>query len=380
MPVNGQHLATLSMKKLLFLTLRSLHIFHYLVGGICQMRDRGRIRQGGNWVIGKTPVSTTYEERRHITEINQYQLVGPIGDGSSSRVFLTKNTETQQTFAVKRIRMKRLNKVTGRVAGIDREIRVLAKLHHENVVSLHEVIYVQPSQTVYLVLDYADCGNLERLVKSGFDLTPNDARYIFKQVANAVFYLHQNGIVHQDVKPQNILLMRSGRVLLSDFGNAHSLDSAPSGFSSPAYQAPELICPADGEVPAKQDIWSLGVTLYFLTFGKLPFQGNDVYEITKSILGSQLSRPADCSDVLWDLIVRMLTVNPAKRIGIEGVLAHEYVRSAPNHVEAHWTPMDAPPIDATLPVRKVHGTVCANGLELPPSDFPIKRFQAPFPT
>jgi serine/threonine protein kinase len=341
------------------------------------MRDRTRSRWTPTWLLGKTPVNTTYGDRRHVKQINQYQLLTAIGEGSSSRVFLAKNTQTSQIFAVKRLRMKQLGQ-SGAQA-VDWEIRHLARLKHQNVVCLHEVIYVQPSQTVYLVLDHADCGNLEHLVKSGFNLTPNDVSYIFKQVVNAVRYLHQNGVVHQDLKPQNILLARRDRVLISDFGNAHHFGSSPRAFGTPAYQAPELIYPlTEVDCPGAEDIWSLGVTLYFLAFRELPFQGSNVYEITKSIISTTLSRPATCDDVLWDLIVKMLTVNPKNRIGIEDVWAHDYVRNATNRVEREWSTLDVAPSEPNMPVTKVQGIVCTNGLELAMSTLRTKQFQAPF--
>jgi serine/threonine protein kinase len=257
----------------------------------------------------------------------------------------------------------------------------MSRLKHPNIVSLHEVIYVKQSESFFLILDYANCGNLDRLIKTGFHPSPEEISCIFKQVTNAVSYLHQNGIVHQDIKPQNILLTSTGNALISDFGTGHNFSSCARGFGSPAYQAPEFIDRVGNEDDSdagKEDIWSLGVTLYFLHFQKYPFEGSNVYEIAKSIRSVSLSKPPNCSEILWDIITRMLTVDSQRRIAIEDVLRHDYVRNAPEFMQVRWRPTEVPTHDASWPVRSVQGTVVTSGFELPLSLPRMKHFDAPF--
>jgi serine/threonine-protein kinase 11 len=234
---------------------------------------------------------------------------------------------------------------------------------------------------VFLVLDYANCGNLAHLLKTGFRLMPPEISWVFKQIVNAVQYLHQNGVVHQDIKPHNVLLTSTGNALLSDFGTGHNFSSCARGFGSPAYQAPEFIERTgveDDSEPGKEDIWSLGVTLYFLHFQKYPFEGSIVYEIAKSIRSTPLSRPPGCRDMLWDIITKMLTVDSHTRIGIEEVARHEYVKTAPDFIQVRWRQSDVPVCDPSWQVRCVQGTVCTSGLELPLNLPRMKHFDAPF--
>jgi serine/threonine protein kinase len=93
-----------------------------------------------NSLTGKTQVSSTYGERRYIKKVNQYQLIAPIGEGSSSRVFYSINTDTSAPFAVKRLQVKQLKKAAAGAVAIQREIRLMTRLKHPNIVSLHEVI------------------------------------------------------------------------------------------------------------------------------------------------------------------------------------------------------------------------------------------------
>ena len=312
-------------------------------------------------ITGKENIDTTYGEHNYLKKINQYKLLCPIGEGSFSRVFLAQNTETSQYFAIKRLHMKKLARTAMGVTSLQREIAMMNKLSHPNVVTLHQVIYVKPTEVVYLVLDYADCGNMSGIIKQGHKFTPAEIRHIFIQVAKAVAYLHGQGIVHQDLKPQNILLKHDGTALIADFGVGHSFQSQARAFGTPAFQAPEVIdrSPTDDVSPGKEDVWSLGVTLYYLSFGSFPFTGANVFEIVRSISTTTLKKPNDCDPVLWDLIVNMLTVGVRQRFDIHEVLAHEYVTSA-EPVEMNLTPMEIPPQDPTLPVRAVTGIVCGD--------------------
>ena len=311
-------------------------------------------------ITGKENIDTTYGERSYIKKINQYKLLCPIGEGSFSRVFLAVNTETCEYFAIKRLHIKKLARTAMGISALQREIAMMNKLSHPNVVTLHEVIYVEKNQVVYLVLDYADCGNMSGIIKKGYKFSADEIRYIFSQVVNAVAYFHEQGIVHQDLKPQNILMRHNGTALIADFGVGHSFQSQARVFGTPAFQAPEVIdrSPSDDVSPGKEDVWSLGITLYYLSFGVFPFTGANIFEIVRSISTTTLQQPPNCDPVLWDLIVNMLTVSVSRRYDIQEVLMHEYVRDA-EPVEMRLTPMEIPPTDPTLPVKVVVGMVCS---------------------
>ena len=128
-------------------------------------------------------IYTTYGEHNYVKKINQYKLLTEIGKGSYSKVFLAINTDTSELYAAKRIRIRQLAKTAIGVSLLQREIGMMNKLHHKNIVSLHEVIFVKQNQSVYLIMDYADCGNLTK-----HQFNPNEIRYIFSQIVEGVSY------------------------------------------------------------------------------------------------------------------------------------------------------------------------------------------------
>jgi serine/threonine protein kinase len=337
-------------------------------------------------ITGTEAIITTYGERNSLKRVNQYTLLGAIGEGSFSRVFIARDSITGQLFAVKRIHLRQLSKSSIGVAGIRREIALMSRISHPNIVTLHEAIYVRASQTVYLVLDYAACGNFAALIKKGFSFTESDLQCIFKQVSQGVAYLHGNGIVHHDLKPENILLTADGIALISDFGTGHSFQSYARGFGTPAYQAPELVNSTardDPVHPGKEDIWSLGIALHFLLFGRFPFAGTDVFEVAKSASCTLLEQPEGASMELWELILGMLNTDPGVRLDIKQVLEHPWVRNAGEELEAVLPVQPVPCEDEGLPVHTVTGELLDSDAKF---DLPelqarprLSQFDAPFP-
>ena len=335
-------------------------------------------------ITGKENISTTYGEHNYIKQINQYKLIMQIGEGSYSKVFLAFDTSTSQFYATKRLHIKKLSKTAIGVSQLNREILMMRRLHHPNIVSLKEVIHVKESGVVYIIEDYADCGNLAALIKGGVKFNNDEIRYIFKQIVMGVCYLHENGIVHQDLKPQNILLKHDGTALISDFGIGHTFQSSAKVVGTPAFQAPELIdkCSADDEVlPGSEDIWSLGITLYNLSFASFPYSGQNVFEIIRSIMSTELKKPENCDPVLWDLIEQMLDVDCKTRLNIHQVLEHEYVSKA-EKVNMRIAPFVVPPKNKDLPIKAVQGIVCDENYVFDVSERQLRarrhEFSAPF--
>lgn len=318
----------------------------------------------GKAITSKENVDTTYGERTYVKMVNQYKLLGPIGEGSFSRVFLAVDTNSGQQYAVKRLRVKKLAKTAIGTSILHREMSMLNRVSHPHIISLKEVIYIQQTQVVYFVMQYADCGSLSSLVQRGHVFSPAQIRFIFKQVVVGVACLHDTGIVHQDIKPQNILMTSDGTAMIADLGVGHSFQSSARVFGSPAFQAPEVIDRGNDDVrsPGKEDVWSLGVTLYFLSFGKLPYIGSNVFEVVRSIVTKPVKQPPESDPVLWDLIANMMSVEVPERYDITQVLDHEYVRDA-EVVDVQIKPVESIPKDTGLPIRVVQGIVCGEGFE-----------------
>lgn len=259
------------------------------------------------------------------TKINQYVLAAKLGSGSNGKVYLAHDTITDEKYAAKAIKDATHGRMGGTcMAGLEREVRIMRMLSHPNIVALHEVLDCRKTGKVYLIMEYADLGSLE-----GKRLSEKELASVFRQVIHAIKYLHSRGMVHHDIKPGNIMLFSNGAAKLGDFGIGHSFQSADMVIGSPAYQAPEFFDDeSDSDMdldPAKEDVWSLGVTMYEAAFGYVPYSGESIYEIARTIKNSELHFDDSISDVFRDLLQHVLCVNPAKRYGLDDILAHPFM-------------------------------------------------------
>jgi serine/threonine-protein kinase 11 len=277
-----------------------------------------------------TPTDEPQAPCRRRLQINDYVIEAKIGVGASSTVFLGVNVKNNCRYALKRIRLAELARSGEAVAGLEREVRMMRMFRHPNILQLIEVLHLPGTDEVYLVLEYADNGCLGPITQK---LPQHSVMSIIKQIAQALQYLHEAGYVHQDIKPSNILIDRTGRAVLADFGIGHSFVSASMVVGSPAYQAPEALDDAYGsedkvETPEKEDVWALGVTLYQLLFQKLPFVGENLFEIIRSIQERPLEIPEGTDPLLANLLCGMLVVDPHKRLGMAEVLEYPLIKNA----------------------------------------------------
>jgi serine/threonine protein kinase len=229
---------------------------------------------------------------------------------------------------------------------------------HPNILRLIEVLHLPSTDDVYLVLEYAANGCLGAFLDRGQQLCVHSILSILKQLLSALKCLHQAGIVHQDIKPWNILIDGQGRAILADFGIGHSFGSASMVVGSPAYCAPEAFDDDEDcdRLPEKEDIWALGVTLYQLLFGRLPFVGESMYEIVNVIKEEGVQIPEEADQEISEILAGMLTVDPSERWGIDELLEHPVVAGASDRAS------ELPPVP--LPrmrqgeVREIRANVC----------------------
>lgn len=293
-------------------------------------------------------------------QINQYLLIQELGEGSIAKVYLAKNQETGNKFAVKRFKIKELQRIDAGLSQLERELSAMRKICHPNILKLYDVLHDTDHDVVYTVIDYADCGSLENYIEESLDL--DQLKAIFLQILKALQYLHGKGIVHQDIKPSNILLCKNGKAYLSDFGVGHSFQSADMVVGSPAYQAPEALADIDVDPdsldPAKEDIWSLGVTLYQLLFGYLPYTGDNVFEIIHNIRNKPLVMPVGTDPSIESILRSMLAVNPANRFSVENCLESDFFKDASSNVKFNLSPIVEPKIDSYNEITLVNATIC----------------------
>ncbi|NXO51327.1 NUAK2 kinase, partial [Aramus guarauna] len=207
---------------------------------------------------------------------------------------------------------------------IRREIEIMSSLNHPHIISVHEVF--ENSSKIVIVMEYASKGDLYDYISERQRLTEQEARHFFRQVVSAVYYCHKNGIVHRDLKLENILLDANGNIKIADFGlsNVYQQDKLLQTYcGSPLYASPEIINGRPYKGP-EVDSWSLGVLLYILVHGTMPFDGHDYKTLVKQITNGDYREPTKLSDACG-LIRWMLMVNPERRATIEDIATHWWV-------------------------------------------------------
>ncbi|KAH0790755.1 CAMK family protein kinase [Histomonas meleagridis] len=259
-------------------------------------------------------------ETSRTLKLNQYLLAAKIESTSNAKVYIAIDVKGSKQFAAKAIKINQHIELGGSTSGLEREIRLMRVLNHPNIVKLHEVLYRSEIETAYLIMDYADCGSLANAIKTGTNFTEAQIFTIAYQIAQGLNYLHSREIVHQDIKPSNVLLFKNGTAKLSDFGIGHSFQSAEMVFGTPAYQAPEYFDEESELDPIKEDVWSLGVTLYEMLTHRLPFIGNSAYEIAFNAREKKLEIPQNISQQLKKLVQMMLEIDPSKRCTVDEII------------------------------------------------------------
>lgn len=275
-----------------------------------------------------------YQPRRKRAKlIGKYLMGDLLGEGSYGKVKEVLDSETLCRRAVKILKKKKLRRIPNGEANVKKEIQLLRRLRHRNVIQLVDVLYNEEKQKMYMVMEYCVCGMQEML-----DSVPEkrfpvcQAHGYFCQLVDGLEYLHSQGIVHKDIKPGNLLLTTGGTLKISDLGVAEALhpfaedDTCRTSQGSPAFQPPEIANGLDTFSGFKVDIWSAGVTLYNITTGLYPFEGDNIYKLFENIGKGDYTIPGDCGPPLSDLLRGMLEYEPAKRFSIQQIRQHSWFR------------------------------------------------------
>lgn len=275
-----------------------------------------------------------YQPRRKRAKlIGKYLMGDLLGEGSYGKVKEMLDSETLCRRAVKILKKKKLRRIPNGEANVKKEIQLLRRLQHKNVIQLVDVLYNEEKQKMYMVMEYCVCGMQEML-----DSVPEkrfpvfQAHGYFCQLLDGLEYLHSQGIVHKDIKPGNLLLTTDGALKISDLGVAEALhpfaedDTCRTSQGSPAFQPPEIANGLDTFSGFKVDIWSAGVTLYNITTSLYPFEGDNIYKLFENIGKGDYSIPEDCGPLLTELLKGMLEYDPVKRFSIQHIRQHSWVR------------------------------------------------------
>ncbi|KAM9433187.1 MAP/microtubule affinity-regulating kinase 3-like isoform 11-T11 [Salvelinus alpinus] len=248
------------------------------------------------------------DEQPHV---GNYRLLKTIGKGNFAKVKLARHILTGREVAIKIIDKTQLN--PNSLQKLFREVRIMKLLNHPNIVKLFEVI--ETERTLYLVMEYASGGEVFDYLVAHGRMKEKEARAKFRQIVSAVQYCHQKHIVHRDLKAENLLLDADMNIKIADFGfsNEFTLGNKLDTFcGSPPYAAPELFQGKKYDGP-EVDVWSLGVILYTLVSGSLPFDGQNLKELRERVLRGKYRIPFYMSTDCENLLKRFLVLNPAKR-------------------------------------------------------------------
>ncbi|XP_058630719.1 MAP/microtubule affinity-regulating kinase 4 isoform X2 [Onychostoma macrolepis] len=260
-----------------------------------------------------------------LPHIGNYRLLKTIGKGNFAKVKLARHILTGKEVAIKIIDKTQLNPTS--LQKLFREVRIMKTLHHPNIVQLFEVI--ETEKTLYLVMEYASGGEVFDYLVSHGRMKEIEARAKFRQIVSAVHYCHQKNIVHRDLKAENLLLDANANIKIADFGfsNEFTLGNKLDTFcGSPPYAAPELFQGKKYDGP-EVDIWSLGVILYTLVSGSLPFDGQNLKELRERVLRGKYRVPFYMSTDCEGILRRFLVLNPSKRCTLEQVMKDKWMNA-----------------------------------------------------
>ena len=259
-------------------------------------------------------------EQHPVEKIGKYKILGVLGKGGMGIVYKGLDPDIEREVAIKTIRLdsfidgpekeEMLNRVI-------REAKAAGRLNHPNIITIYDVL--REDDLTFIVMQYVDGQTLQTLIESGKIFSPEDVIAILKPVAESLDFAHQNGIVHRDVKPANILIDKAGTPFLADFGVARMEASTMTGpgttIGTLSYMSPEQIMgkTADG----RADFFALGVILYELLAGRKPFVGNNLSTIVYKIVHEEPQRVTDINQSLppgyEDVIRRALAKNADDR-------------------------------------------------------------------
>ncbi|KAJ9150431.1 Serine/threonine-protein kinase MARK2 [Pleurostoma richardsiae] len=315
-----------------------------------------------------------HSKREKHTKFGEYILGNTIGEGEFGKVKLGWKQEGGVQVAIKLIKKDQLGNNPSRMAKIMREVAILKQLTHPNIVRLHKM---EESERHYgIVLEYASGGELFDYILNHRYLKDNAARRLFAQLVSGVGYLHKKGIVHRDLKLENLLLDRNRNIIITDFGFANTFDPneelseeeelnlsdrefvkrmgldkvkangsrkgdlMQTSCGSPCYAAPELVVSDSLYTGRKVDVWSCGVILYAMLAGYLPFdddpanpEGDNINLLYKYIVNTPLTFPEYVTPHARDLLRRILVPNPRKRADLFEVARHSWLSEYAHVVE-----------------------------------------------
>ncbi|KAG0189407.1 serine/threonine-protein kinase KIN2 [Apophysomyces sp. BC1034] len=281
----------------------------------------------------------------HLEVVSNYTLGRSLGKGSMGKVKLGVHNVTGEKVAVKIVpradptatQVRCLARENNREMRTVREGHMMMLLNHPNIVALKDLVVL--GRYMYILMDYVDGAQLLTYIVNNKRLAENRARDIARQVVSALDYMHRNSIVHRDLKVENILVDKRGLVKIIDFGlsNLFAPEKMLTTYCGSLYfAAPELLRAQPYRGP-EVDIWSLGVVLFVMVTGSVPFDDNNMPAMHDKIKRGHVMYPSYISDSLYHLLRHMFITNPSERIILADIIRHpwlnqDYDKPVQNHM------------------------------------------------
>ena len=273
----------------------------------------------------------TFAVYKSSNNYNQYHFIRNINSGGFGKVYLAREISSNIEYAIKEISTQNYSNET--LYNLSREYLILKEMSHKNIIKFHT--FFSYDNKFYIVMDYARGGELSTLLENKKRLTEEKAKIIFKQIYNAVCYIHSKNIIHRDLKPNNILFLdeEQTHIVIIDFGisgvaNGNQRDKVKAGTVK--FLPPEMLSGKEFSSNTKLDMWALGVILYRMVEGCYPFEGKNYKEIINSIFKDKLQflPKIKISNPLKELIGGLLEKNYRFRIDNDNSLFDNWF----NHV------------------------------------------------
>ena len=265
------------------------------------------------------------EGLEHEPQITDFEIIKELGVGSFGQVYLAKHKKTKAVYAIKSID-KTDDQNLEEKANFSREVEIMYKLHHPNIVKLYG--HFEDSKYCYFIMQYIPKRSVYEIIpKPGKKPNLQLIASVMKDLISAVYYLHNMKpiIIHRDIKPENVLLDENSRAYLTDFGWSNYIQSfkrRTTVCGTPLYLPPEMVNETSHD--EKADIWCIGVLLFELSTGRVPFDGRDLETVKANILRLNITWPREIDPEVKDLISQILRLNPKSRLSIEEILSHSF--------------------------------------------------------
>ena len=266
-------------------------------------------------------------QEKNSTIVGNYKMEKTIGEGTFGKVKLAVHIPTGEQVAIKILEKSKIHDQE-ELERVEKEIKYLKMLNHPNIIQIYEII--ENSKNFYLVMEYAPGGELFNYIVKNEKIDENESSYFFSQIIHGIEEIHKKKICHRDIKPENLLLTTNKIIKIIDFGLSNEYEkflSTPCG--SPCYASPEMIHGVKYN-GLSVDLWASGIILYAMVCGYLPFDDKNNEKLFQKILQCKVEFPPSeetkISSECKDLILKILTPNPSKRIKLDEIKSHPFMK------------------------------------------------------